>query len=83
MNRSTRIDFAAVNGRGVTLYTFNDAAKARAWARDNCHLHDGLHVREVTVTTISRKLYTPPKPRVDKGLAFPPAPRCEPATVSA
>jgi hypothetical protein len=77
MNRSTRIDYAAVNAKGVVLYTFNDAAKARAWVRNSAALHDGLHVREITVTTQSRKIYSPPKSRSDD-LAIPPAPRVAP-----
>ena len=36
-----RTDYVAVNSRGVKLYTFNDAAKARAWVRSNASLHDG------------------------------------------
>lgn len=52
-----RTDYVAVNSRGVKLYTFNDAAKARAWVRSNAALHDGLHLQEVSL--VARKIYTP------------------------
>lgn len=60
MSRHTRIDYAAVNARDVTLYTFSDPAVGRAWVRNNAALHDGLHLREVTITTTSRRMYAPP-----------------------
>lgn len=60
MSRQTRIDYAAVNARGVTLYTFSDPAVGRAWVRANAALHNGLHLREVTITTTSRRMYAPP-----------------------
>ena len=63
MRRQTNIDYAAVNARDVILHTFSDAAKGRAWVRDNAALHTGLHLREVTVTTISRRVYAPPAVR--------------------
>lgn len=59
MSRDTRTDYAAVNARGVTLYTFSDPAVGRAWVRNNAALHTGLHLREVTITTTSRRLYAP------------------------
>ena len=58
MNRVLRTDFAAVNAKGVTLYTFSDPAKGRAWVRENACRHDGLHLQEVQIT--ARKVYRPP-----------------------
>lgn len=55
--RTIRTDFQAVNGLGRVLYTFGDAATARAWARENAHLHDGLHIEELQIT--ARPIYTP------------------------
>lgn len=57
MTRTLRIDFAAVNGSGVTVRTFNDAAHGRAWVRDNAFLHDGLTLEEVQIT--ARRVYRP------------------------
>lgn len=57
--KTIRTDFAAVNGAGVTLYTFNDLPRARAWVRDNAAIHTGLHVQEVSLVT--RKIYSPPR----------------------
>lgn len=62
MARVLRTDFAAVNGLGVTLCTFNDAAKGRAWVRDNAALHTGLVLEEVSVT--ARRVYRPPSAAV-------------------
>lgn len=73
MSRQTRIDYAAVNARDVTLHTFSDPAKGRAWVRDNAALHTGLHLREVTITTISRRVYAPPSVRRQRDeFAIPP-----------
>jgi len=58
MGRVIRTDFAAVNGKGVTLCAFNDAAKGRAWVRDNAALHDGLVLEEIAIT--ARRVYRPP-----------------------
>lgn len=58
--RQTRIDYAAVNARDVTLHTFSDPAVGRAWVRANAGIHPGLHLREVTVTTTSRRIFTVP-----------------------
>ena len=55
--KTLRTDYRAVNGKGVCLYSFGDAESARAWAKDNVHLHDGLTVEEVTIT--ARRIYTP------------------------
>jgi len=55
-----RTDYAAVNARGVTLYTFNDGDKARAWVRDNLHRHVGARV--VVRETVERPFYTPRQP---------------------
>lgn len=60
MSRETRTDYAAVNARGVTLHTFSDPAVGRAWVRNHAALHTGLHLREVTITTTSRRMYAPP-----------------------
>lgn len=60
MSRQTRIDYAAVNARDVTLHTFSDPAVGRAWVRANAAIHPGLHLREVTITTTSRRMYAPP-----------------------
>lgn len=57
MTRVLRTDFAAVNGAGVTVRTFNDAAFGRAWVRDNAFLHDGLTLEEVQIT--ARRVYRP------------------------
>ena len=54
---SVRIDYEAVNARGVVLSTFSDLAMARAFVRDRACVHDGLHVVEVTVTR--RPAYRP------------------------
>lgn len=65
MTRTIRTDYAAVNARGVTLYTFNDLATARAWVRDNAHQHDGLMLEEVALT--ARRIYRPrPAKRADQ-----------------
>lgn len=57
MQRIVRVDYAAVNAKGVTLYTFSDAAKGRAWVRENACLHDGLTLEEVSLT--ARRIYRP------------------------
>lgn len=59
MTRTIRTDYAAVNGKGVTLYTFSDAAKGRAWVRDNAALHDGLILEEVQL--VARRVYRAPR----------------------
>lgn len=55
--RTLRTDYIAVNGKNVTVYSFGDLPTARAWAKENAHLHDGLRVEEVTMT--ARPVYTP------------------------
>lgn len=62
MTRVLRTDYAAVNAMGVTLYTFNDIAKGRAWVRDNAALHDGLVLEEISV--VARRVYRPPSAAV-------------------
>lgn len=57
MTRTLRTDYAAVNSHNVTLRTFNDLPRARAWVRDNASLHAGLHLQEVSL--VARKIYTP------------------------
>lgn len=57
MMRTVRTDYQAINAMGRVLYTFGDEASARAWAKDNAHLHDGLQVEELTIT--ARAIYTP------------------------
>jgi len=53
--------FNAINRQGVILYSFNDLPRARAWARENVRVHDGLKIQSVQV--ITRTVYTPPRPR--------------------
>lgn len=67
MNRTLSTDYRAVNAKGVTLYTFNDEGRGRAWVRDNACLHDGLRLVAVTLTETSRRIYTPrtAKPKRD------------------
>lgn len=55
--RTVRTDYQAINGLGRVLYTFSDPVIAKAWAKDNAHLHDGLKVEELTIT--ARAIYTP------------------------
>lgn len=62
MTRTIRTDYAAVNGKGVTLYTFNDATKGRAWVRENACLHDGLILEEVQL--VARRVYRAPSAAV-------------------
>ena len=71
MVRILRTDYAAVNARGVTLYTFSDLAKARAWVRDNAHLHSGLTLESIQL--VARRIY---KPRASNRecFAIPPMP---------
>ncbi|CAN7173168.1 hypothetical protein [Brevundimonas sp. LjRoot202] len=72
MNRSTRIDYAAVNARGVILRTFNDAAKGRAWVRENAALHADLHLQELTTVQIARRIYRPAPAAIRRhDLSFP------------
>jgi hypothetical protein len=46
----TRVDYEAVNARGVTLCTFQDLDMAKAWVRERYAEHEGLHVVETTIT---------------------------------
>lgn len=55
--RQIRTDYIAVNARDVTLYTFGDRDTARAWAKDNAHLHDGLRIERVEI--VAHREYTP------------------------
>lgn len=55
--RTLRVDYQAVNGLGRVAKTFSDADMAKAWAKDNAHLHDGLVIEEVTIT--ARRIYKP------------------------
>lgn len=55
--RIVRTDYQAVNGVNRVVKTFGDEDMARAWAKDNAHLHDGLRVEELTIT--ARAIYTP------------------------
>ena len=55
--RTLRTDYAAVNGRNVTVYSFGDLPTAKAWAKDNAHLHDGLRIERVTLSADT--VYTP------------------------
>ncbi len=42
-----RTDYRAVNGKGVTLYTFGDKSSALAWAEANSFRHEGLRVERL------------------------------------
>jgi len=57
----TRIDFHAVNARGVVLFTSSDIEIARSWVRVRAPEHDDLHVEEVVTTIHRRRVYTPRK----------------------
>lgn len=57
MTRVVRIDWQAVNSRGVVLFTFSDIARGRAWVRDNAALHDGLVLEEIAL--VARRVYRP------------------------
>lgn len=61
--RESKTDFQAVNIRGIVIQTFSDADLARKFARENQHLHNGLTIQTRTVTTETRRFYTPPKSR--------------------
>lgn len=55
----TRIDYEAVNRRGVVLCTFGELALARKWVREHAVEHDGLEVHEVRRTTERKRVYRP------------------------
>lgn len=55
----TRLDFEAVNARGVTIRTFDRLELAKAWVREHAPEHDGLHVQAVTTTTRREAVYHP------------------------
>lgn len=57
MTRTIRTDFAAVNGKGVTVRTFDDERRAKAWVRDNACLHDGLRLERHQIT--AERIYQP------------------------
>lgn len=69
--RTVRIDYAAVNARGVSVRTFQDRDIGKTWVRENAYLHDGLQL-EVHETT-ARRVY---KPRLAPrhSFAIPPMP---------
>lgn len=71
MPRLIRQDFQAVNSRGIVLFTFNDAAKGRAWVRENAALHDGLVLEQIEI--VARRVYRP------RGVAARPDPFSIPA----
>ena len=50
-------DYRAINGFGVVCRTFGDLPTAKAWAKDNAHLHDGLRIERVTLSADT--VYTP------------------------
>lgn len=52
-----RTDYAACNGRGVQVRTFNDLPHARKWVREHAPQHDGLHLQEVCL--VARSIYVP------------------------
>ena len=62
MTRTVRVDFQAVNSRGVVLFTFSDPAVGRAWVRANACIHDGLVLEEIALT--ARRVYRPPSAAV-------------------
>ncbi len=55
--KTIRTDYAAVNGMGVTLYTFNDFERGRDWVKANAGLHDRLELQEIAV--VARRVYRP------------------------
>jgi len=55
--RTLRTDYAAVNAKGVTVYTFSDREQGRAWVRENACRHEGLTLEEVSIT--ARRIYRP------------------------
>jgi hypothetical protein len=69
MTRTIRTDYQAINGVGRVVYTFGDEASARAWAKDNAHLHDGLRIERLTVT--AQAIYTPRPARRRPDFAIP------------
>lgn len=56
---ATRLDYAAVNARGITIRTFGDLTQARQWVHANHELHTGLIVEEVATTVTRRRVYRP------------------------
>lgn len=42
-----RVDYEALNGRGVLLRTFSNLKLARSWMRMNASKHEGLHIDAV------------------------------------
>lgn len=64
MIRTVSTDYRAVNRLGVTVRTFGDEDRARAWVRANAAFHDGLELQVVTVTEASRRVYRP-RPKAD------------------
>lgn len=59
MTRTTRIDWIAVNARGVAVRSFSDRASGRAWVKDNALLHDGLVLDRVEYTEARYRDYRP------------------------
>lgn len=57
----TRVDFHAVNARGVVLFTSSDIDIARSWVRVRAAEHDDLHVEEVVTMVQRRTVYRPRK----------------------
>jgi len=52
-----RTDYAAVNGRGTMIQTFDTLDRAKQWVKARRLEHDGLHVIEII--TMSRPVYRP------------------------
>lgn len=54
-----KTDFHVVNRAGTLLIATRSLDLAKERARDLSHVHDGVEVREITVTMTSRRVYRP------------------------
>ena len=57
MTRPISTSFQAVNYRNVVCRSFGTLDAARAWAKDNAHLHDGLRIERLETSAMT--VYTP------------------------
>jgi hypothetical protein len=66
---TSRIDFEAVNGLGVTVATFGDLKLARRFAREHAAKHAGLHIVRVERVEFRSTVYRPRvvSPRPEQG----------------
>jgi hypothetical protein len=62
---SAAVDFHVVNRAGMVLLSTPHRDIARKRARELAARHDDIEVREVTVTTSTRRIYRPPTPKPD------------------